>query len=283
MNKKIYRIVFIALFILAVAVIGSYFSGFWSKLTNNQHLADINKKLIQEEKKTVPQGLVCLKKAYPQFIDSIGENFLIWNDGTKMIYDDSTEKKDYQTLLNTADLQDQMVMDYPAGRNYEIPAKNFDPGRVRSEFFFRKMYGSSKAEAQKNITAIQWLPHWVNKKIYVTTVNDVHKKLQKISDELEKHPEWKEYVDNPAGGFYWRTIAGTGRLSMHSFGIAIDINVSKSNYWRWSKDKDAENIKYVNRIPLEIVEIFEKYGFIWGGKWYHYDTMHFEYRPELLN
>jgi D-alanyl-D-alanine carboxypeptidase len=24
------------------------------------------------------------------------------------------------------------------------------------------------------------------------------------------------------------------------------------------------------------------YGFIWGGKWYHYDTMHFEYRPELM-
>jgi hypothetical protein len=37
-----------------------------------------------------------------------------------------------------------------------------------------------------------------------------------------------------------------------------------------------------NRIPWEIVEIFEKYGFIWGGKWYHCDTMHFEYRPELL-
>lgn len=26
----------------------------------------------------------------------------------------------------------------------------------------------------------------------------------------------------------------------------------------------------------------EKHGFIWGGCWYHYDTMHFEYRPELL-
>ncbi|MDP3291618.1 MAG: M15 family metallopeptidase, partial [Sulfuricurvum sp.] len=24
------------------------------------------------------------------------------------------------------------------------------------------------------------------------------------------------------------------------------------------------------------------HGFIWGGRWYHYDTMHFEYRPELL-
>ena len=33
---------------------------------------------------------------------------------------------------------------------------------------------------------------------------------------------------------------------------------------------------------LLIVEIFERHGFIWGGKWYHYDTMHFEYRPELL-
>ena len=39
---------------------------------------------------------------------------------------------------------------------------------------------------------------------------------------------------------------------------------------------------YKNRIPMEIVRIFEKHGFIWGGRWSHYDTMHFEYRPELL-
>lgn len=36
-----------------------------------------------------------------------------------------------------------------------------------------------------------------------------------------------------------------------------------------------------HEIPLEIVHIFEQHGFIWGGKWYHYDTMHFEYRPEM--
>jgi hypothetical protein len=35
-------------------------------------------------------------------------------------------------------------------------------------------------------------------------------------------------------------------------------------------------------MPPEIVAIFERHGFIWGGKWRHYDTMHFEYRPELL-
>jgi hypothetical protein len=75
-------------------------------------------------------------------------------------------------------------------------------------------------------------------------------------------------------------------MSMHSFGMTIDINVSYSNYWRWSvRDKSEDSptlIPYKNRIPVEIVEIFEKHGFIWGGKWYHYDTMHFEYRPELL-
>jgi hypothetical protein len=31
-----------------------------------------------------------------------------------------------------------------------------------------------------------------------------------------------------------------------------------------------------------VIKAFEAYGFIWGGKWTFYDTMHFEYRPELL-
>ncbi len=70
---------------------------------------------------------------------------------------------------------------------------------------------------------------------------------------------------------------------MHSFGIAIDINVNHSNYWKWSNKTTADSIPYINKIPFEIVKIFEKHGFIWGGKWYHYDTMHFEYRPELMD
>jgi hypothetical protein len=34
--------------------------------------------------------------------------------------------------------------------------------------------------------------------------------------------------------------------------------------------------------PSVVVEIFEKHGFVWGGKWYHFDNMHFEYRPEII-
>ena len=55
-----------------------------------------------------------------------------------------------------------------------------------------------------------------------------------------------------------------------------------ADYWRWSKPDKTGRYRYRNRVPLEIVELFERHGFIWGGKWYHYDTMHFEYRPELL-
>ena len=68
------------------------------------------------------------------------------------------------------------------------------------------------------------------------------------------------------------------RLSRHGCRIAaIDINAAHADYWLWRGSGER------HRIPPEIVDIFERHGFIWGGKWLHYDTMHFEYRPELLN
>ncbi|MCL2502584.1 MAG: M15 family metallopeptidase, partial [Bacteroidales bacterium] len=74
------------------------------------------------------------------------------------------------------------------------------------------------------------------------------------------------------------------QLSAHSFGIAIDINAAHLDYWLqdYGTRDEYTPIVYRNRLPIEIVDIFEQHGFIWGGKWYHYDTMHFEYRPELL-
>jgi hypothetical protein len=31
-----------------------------------------------------------------------------------------------------------------------------------------------------------------------------------------------------------------------------------------------------------VVRYFEDEGFVWGGKWLMFDTIHFEYRPEIL-
>jgi hypothetical protein len=35
-------------------------------------------------------------------------------------------------------------------------------------------------------------------------------------------------------------------------------------------------------VPEKVVRSFERHGFVWGGKWLLFDTMHFDYRPEVL-
>ena len=226
-----------------------------------------------------------LLKAYPNYLKECKNNTLIWKDGTKMVYDDK-KHKDFTTMLNHADLEDMFHYPYIKGKSTynKAPKKNYDPGRIRNEKFFTKMYGKSSSSVRKHIKRVRWLAKSSQKAIYirVTDINGVDKALRRVSQTLDKmaihNPSLKKYLIPPAGGFYWRKIAGTNRLSVHSFGAAIDISVKHSAYWRWNKGK----YRYRNQIPYSIVKVFEDNGFIWGGKWYHYDTMHFEYRPELL-
>lgn len=136
---------------------------------------------------------------------------------------------------------------------------------------------------QKNLVSIVWCPRLINQRIRITSINNVDKQLLKISEELDEHPELKDYI-RVSGTYNWRKVRGADRLSSHSYGIALDLDIKHSNFWQWDCKCNDENrdLNYKNRIPQLIVDIFEKHGFIWGGKWYHYDTMHFEYRPELL-
>ncbi|MDQ6763165.1 MAG: M15 family metallopeptidase [Bacteroidota bacterium] len=229
------------------------------------------------------QGEKMLLSAYPDFIADIKGNVVVFKDGTSMKYDDSITNKDWDQLLNSPSIKDQFTIPYVKGPMKFHPKKNEDPGRIRNEDFFKKMYGKTEKAVKKNLVEIAWLPNTLHQKVEITSVNKVNEKLSAISAELDKFPSLAKYVSNIGGTFKWRFIKGTKRLSEHSFGIAIDINTSLSNYWMWdckcADEKDS--IGYINRIPFQIVSIFEKYGFIWGGKWYHYDTMHFEYRPEL--
>ncbi|MDQ3956815.1 MAG: M15 family metallopeptidase [Actinomycetota bacterium] len=53
-------------------------------------------------------------------------------------------------------------------------------------------------------------------------------------------------------------------LSMHAFGLAIDVN-TPTNQLGTAGDMDPR-----------VVEIFERWGFVWGGRWSRPDPMHFE-------
>ncbi len=221
--------------------------------------------------------------AYPDFLTQSDyyPNAVQWRDGTIMLFEDGRPKKNFETLLNYPDLQDQMAMRYTPGDSIII-LPNHDPGRVRYEKFFKKMYGATEAEVRANLETVYWLPGSINQPLLVTTVNGVSEKLQALSDTLDTLLAFQKYLVKPAGTFNWRVIKDTHRLSAHSFGIAIDINVDFAHYWGWNQKQQGDYIGYHTDIPPEIFKIFEKYGFIWGGKWSHYDTMHFEYRPEML-
>lgn len=237
------------------------------------------------QKSAIPEGLQRLQKAYPDFVAKVDANSVTFKDGTVFNYNDGKKSKSFQQLLDEPDLEDQFQYTYPS----KFPGKdgltlNHDPGRIRFMPFYMKMYGNTQEEVRANLREIVWLPKTIGTKLMVTKVNGVDKKLEAISAELEKLPELKQYLENPGGTFLWRVIKGTNRLSMHSFGMTIDINVKYSHYWQWDCKCTNEDAKlgYRNSIPKQVVTIFEKYGFIWGGKWYHYDSMHFEYRPELI-
>lgn len=63
---------------------------------------------------------------------------------------------------------------------------------------------------------------------------------------------------------------GGGGKSLHSYGIAIDINPSRN--------PATGRGELQTDIPQQLIDIFRKYGFVWGGEWVgEYDPMHFEW------
>ncbi len=221
--------------------------------------------------------------AYPAFLERREGNALVWRDGKRMVIDDQRGPKTPAARLDAPDLKDMLAELYPPGAA-SPPARDIDPGRARNSDFFTAMYGDCRrGEVRKNLVPVVWLPKKWGKALEVTRVNGVAERLAAISAELDRLPaRFDVHLFPPAGTYNCRPIAGTERVSPHGLGIAIDISTKQSDYWRWGKPEADGSYTYRNRIPQEIVAIFEKHGFIWGGKWYHYDTMHFEYRPELL-
>lgn len=207
-----------------------------------------------------------LVDAYPQTIAEADDIRIVWHDGTSM---------------ELAPVAEQFRCEYPSGTDTDEPPRS-DPGRLRHQPFFEKMYGATRAEVEANLVPVPWLASTSKKVLRVTRINGVARNLARISAELDALPvSFKKFLRKPGGAYNWRTVEGAQQLSPHAFGIAVDINVSFGNYWRWDLARSGR-AEYQNRIPARIVEIFERHGFIWGGKWEHYDTMHFEYRPELL-
>jgi len=240
----------------------------------------------------------CYIKAYPDFFIGYTNGCLVTKDGHEIPFDDGIKSKDYDKMIidkrigdKAFDPEDALYWSYHAGS--KIPTVDNppigDPGRIRPGEIFTYMYGSSKSERMKKIRSVQWVgSSGKNEKpIYMTTVNGVDKALEEVARELKNLPEERKknlegIIFNVGGysGYYDRPVRDyPRRTSAHAYGIAVDVN---RDYEYYIGQHRGEPYRYRNKMPQYLVDIFERHGFIWGGRWHDYDNMHFEYRPEVL-
>ncbi len=207
--------------------------------------------------------------------------YLIMKDNVRILYDDG-KVKSFEEKLAQPDLEDMLSQVYPAGEFKEYKT-DYDPGRFRVTAFFNRVYGGTSQQVQANLATV----NFCGRKVQFNARNGAAAALGRVGENLAAlircKPELRQYLFPLGGSVNRRSIAGTNRPSPHSWGIAFDLNPRHGAYWRWQKSPTAASVLDLRRsYPQAIVEIFEAQGFIWGGKWSHYDLMHFEYRPELL-
>ena len=173
--------------------------------------------------------------------------------------------------------------------DFLIKHRRFDTA-PNYDFQYLVYQGKTKSEIIKQLRKIKFfgIEIWVHKRVSAAL-----KRIEKEIISLQKNDAAvRLFIKNIGScwGFNWRVIVDSGKLSNHCWGTAIDILPknyrNKKIYWYWEAVKNSEWMKippYKRWAPPDvIIKIFEKEGFIWGGKWDVWDNMHFEYRPELI-
>jgi hypothetical protein len=233
---------------------------------------------------TMKQDLLCLMMAYPEYAvdvvkESSGPVYLVMKSGRKILYDDK-KIKTFEQKLSNPDLQDMLEQPYPLETTLKLMDKSFDPGRFRVYSLLSEVYGASRQAVEHNLINVS-LGY---RNFQFNRSNNAAASLKASMNELiplaSKRHDVGGALFPSSGTFNYRLISGTDKLSPHSFGIAIDLARDSRDYWQWASKEEGQ--KRLNSYPKEVVTVFEKNNFVWGGKWSHFDTLHFEYRPEII-
>lgn len=196
--------------------------------------------------------------------------------------DGGEDEEDDDSLPPEPDLSQMYEVPYPKGPIVPVVGDEEtieDPGRARVEQLLMDTYGHSSDEVRDHLQHVRFFG--VRWGFHERAAPALQRVIDKLTPQTKQNPKLLKFVTDIGGTFKWRKIARSTNLSTHAWGIAIDLNVERGYYWRWQRPKHP--LKWRNVVPQEIVDAFESEGFIWGGRWLHYDTMHFEYRPELLD
>lgn len=222
--------------------------------------------------------ILSLMAAYPEHITNVEKTdnaiYVVLKSGKKIIYHDSNTMRGIENPYIKYMLSDK----YPLDNIDKL--QEYDPGRARIYTLLSEVYGGTQESIVRNLLSV----NLGGRNYYFNAKNNAAKNLKSAFMEVLSLTQKYSSISSrlyPLGGTYnYRLIAGTGRLSAHSYGIAIDLVVDNREYWKWNTAEGG--LERIFNYPQIITEVFEKYGFIWGGKWKHFDLMHYEYRPEII-
>jgi len=213
----------------------------------------------------------------------INDNWIYYQGGRMLADNKRSSRNQYASLFYS----------YPAGELEVIPS--YKPLEPRASDFLDRMFGYTSREIRQHCQSVSFLKHtaFINN----ICVSPLKKVEQKILDAARKDPEVRDFIAELKilYSFQRKKVIGTNSVSYHSYGLAIDL-IPKSYqrkhvYWKWSAVLNKTWYKtpwFLTPLesrwspPQPVIDAFEEQGFIWGGKWVHFDTVHFEYRPELL-
>ena len=187
--------------------------------------------------------------------------------------------RNIQAIIWDSHINENFLIELHKNINYRKVKLTFRENRVNKNWVLptalvKEMFGDFQIKERDGVwitTEPEWREENIqNKRMPILGITRCHRLMweplegalnQILEEGLEEYLSIEEW--NSSGGCYAprrinRFDAG-GSISRHAWGIAIDIN-TKSGY------------------PPRVVEIFNDWGFAWGGTWTSPDEMHFELR-----
>ena len=187
--------------------------------------------------------------------------------------------RNIQAIIWDSHINENFLIELHKNINYRKVKLTFRESRVNKNWVLptalvKEMFGDFQIKERDGVwitTEPEWREENIqNKRMPILGITRCHRLMweplegalnQILQEGLEEYLSIEEW--RSSGGCYAprrinRFDAG-GSISRHAWGIAIDIN-TKSSY------------------PPRVVEIFNDWGFAWGGTWTSPDEMHFELR-----
>ena len=187
--------------------------------------------------------------------------------------------RNIQAIIWDSHINENFLIELHKNINYRKVKLTFRENRVNKNWVLptalvKEMFGDFQIKERDGVwitTEPEWREENIqNKRMPILGITRCHRLMweplegalnQILEEGLEEYLSIEEW--RSSGGCYAprrinRFDAG-GSISRHAWGIAIDIN-TKSSY------------------PPRVVEIFNDWGFAWGGTWTSPDEMHFELR-----